>query len=212
MEIEGKERNRWIGDCYLLIGIAQYYKFETYTAIEAFQFVAAQYRNEEIRYDALLWLTQCYLRLGKGPDAEYLLSTFRDDPKFPKRLKPFYHAVASEYHIQVDEYKKAAEHLDLAAGLATKRGDRARYNFILGQVYQKTGKCDSAVVRYNKVIKTSPSYELAFNARINRARCIDLGSPDGQEIKQMLTKMLKDEKNLEYRDQIYFALGEVAER
>ncbi|HEX5002127.1 MAG TPA: tetratricopeptide repeat protein [Bacteroidia bacterium] len=212
MEIDGKERNKWIPQCYLLIGVAQYYKSETWTAIEAFQYVASQYRNDEIRYEALLWLTLCYLRLGKGPDAEYLLSTFRDDAKFPARLKPFYNAIAGEYYLQTAEYKKASAHLEKAAATAKKRADKSRYNFILGQVYQKTDKCDSAVSRYNKVIKTSPSYELAFNARINRARCIDLSSPDGREIKEMLTKMLKDDKNLEYQDQIYYALGEISQK
>ena len=28
MEIDGKERNSWIDDCYLLIGIAQFYKWK----------------------------------------------------------------------------------------------------------------------------------------------------------------------------------------
>ena len=87
MEIDGKERNKWIDDCYLLIGVAQFYKHETWTAIESFQFVAAQYRNEPIKYDALMYLTQCYLRLGKMPDAEYLLGTLRDDGKFPVKKK-----------------------------------------------------------------------------------------------------------------------------
>ncbi len=210
MDIDGKERNKWIDDSYLLIGIAQFYKHETWTAIESFQYVAAQYRSEPIRYNALLWLTQCYLRLGKMPDAEYLLTTLRDDPKMPMELKATYHAIFGDYYLLQNEYEKAAEHLEKAVAMSKKRPDRIRYSFILGQIYQKLGEYPKAVTKYERVIKLNPAYEMAFNARINRARCIDVNSPDGKEIRKMLVKMLTDDKNLEYHDQIYYALAEIS--
>ena len=210
MEIDGLERNRWIPQSYLIIGLAQFYKQETWTAIESFQFISAQYRNDPVRYEALLWLVQCYLRLGKTPDAEFLLSTLRDDPKMPVRLKPFFHAVYADYFLLMNDYEQAAEKLEVAAATSGKRSDRVRYHFIAGQIYQKLGEYNRAVDKYNVVIKSKPAYEMDFNARINRALCIDVNSPDGKDIKRILTKMLSDEKNLEYHDQIYYALAEVA--
>jgi tetratricopeptide (TPR) repeat protein len=53
---------------------------------------------------------------------------------------------------------------------------------------------------------------MAFNARINRARCFDAGSGKSALVKKELQKMLKDEKNKEYRDQIYYALAGVAKQ
>ncbi|MBL0342248.1 MAG: tetratricopeptide repeat protein [Bacteroidetes bacterium] len=210
MDIDGKERNKWIEDCFLLIGIAQFYKHETWTAIESFQYVAAQYRSEPIRYDALLWLTQSYLRLGKMPDADYLLTTFRDDPKMPTDLKSLYNAIYGDYYLLQNEYEKAAEHLEKATAIAKKKQDRIRYAFILWQIYQKLGEYPKAVTKYEMVIKSNPAYEMSFNARVNRARCIDVNSPDGKEIRKMLVKMLTDFKNLEYQDQIYYALAEIS--
>ncbi|MDQ3051465.1 MAG: tetratricopeptide repeat protein [Bacteroidota bacterium] len=210
MEIDGKERNKWIEDCYLLIGKAQFYKHDTWTAIESFQYVAAQYRSEPIRYDALLWLTQCYLRLGKMPDADYLLSTMKDDQELPTELKAFYNATYADYYLLQNELPKAAEHLEKARAMSKKRMDRYRYAFILGQIYQKLDKHPEAVARYDNVIKLSPPYEMAFNARVNRARSVDVNSDDGKEIRKMLQKMLTDEKNTEYQDQIYYALAEIS--
>ncbi len=210
MDIDGKERNSWIDDSYLLIGVAQFYKHDTWTAIESFQFVAAQFRSEPIRFDALLWLTQCYLRLGKMPDAEYLLTTLKDDPEMPSDIKSLYNAVFADYYINQNDYTKAAEHLEKARASAKKRADKYRYAFILGQLYQKLEKYPEAVARYENVIKLSPPYEMAFNARVNRARCVDVNSADGKEIRKMLEKMLADEKNIEYQDQIYYALAEIS--
>lgn len=210
MEIDGKERNKWIEDCYLLIGNAQFLKHDTWTAIESYQYVAAQYRSEPIRFDALLGLTHCYLRLGKMPDADYLLSTMKDDKEMPSELRSFYNATYADYYLLQNDLEKAAEHLEKARTSAKKRSDRYRYAFILGQIYQKLDKHPEAVARYDQVIKLSPPYEMAFNARVNRARSVDVNSEDGKEIRRMLEKMLTDEKNTEYQDQIYYALGEIS--
>jgi tetratricopeptide (TPR) repeat protein len=210
MDIDGKERNKWIPECYLLIGIAQFYKHDFWTAIESFQYVAAQYRNEPIKYDALMWLTQCYLQLGKMPDADYLLNSMKDDPKFPVKRKSFYNAIYANYHLQNNDYNKAAEHLEKAVAMTKKRAQRQRYAFILGQIYQKQGEYERAITKYDLVLKSSPTYEMSFNARVNRARCVDVNSANAKEMKRMLVKMLSDEKNQEYLDQIYYALAEIS--
>jgi len=212
MDIEGRERNKWIPKSYLIIGQAQFFKYETWTAIESFNFVAAQFRDYPEKYEALLWLTQCYLRLGKTPDAQYLLSSLRDDPKMPVQLKPMFHAVHAQYFLFMNDYKEAAGALEKAIAVSKKRSDRVRYAFILGQIYNKTGDCSKAVVAYDRVMKLKPNYEVLFNAKVNRARCIDLNSEEGKGIRAFLEKMLKDEKNTDYLDQIYYALAEISIR
>ncbi|MEY3343278.1 MAG: hypothetical protein RL090_962 [Bacteroidota bacterium] len=212
MDIEGKERNKWIPKCYLIIGQAQYFKYETWTAIESFNFVAAQFRDYPERYEALIWLAQCYLRLGKTPDAQYLLSSLRDDPKMPVNLRAMFHATHAQYFLFMNDYKEAAVSLEKAITFAKKKDDRVRYAFILGQIYNKISDCPKAVVAYDRVVKLNPTYEVFFNAKVNRARCIDLDSEEGKGIRSMLEKMLVDEKNIDYLDQIYYALAEISLR
>lgn len=211
MDIDGEERNKWIDDCYLVIGKAQFYKHETWTAIESFQYVAAEYRTKPIKYEALLWLTQCYLRLGKMPDAEYLLTTLNGDPKMPEDLNWFYNSIYADYHMLNKDYEKAAEFLEKAVTQVRKRDQKIRYNFILGQIYQELGDCEKATARYDYVLKKNPEYVMYFNARVNRAVCVDVNDPENiAQIKEMLYKMLKDEKNVEYLDQIYYALAKIS--
>ena len=63
------ERNKWIEDCYLIIGQAQFYKHDFWTAIETFQYTSSEYKTGDVRFEALIWLTRAYLELGKTTDA-----------------------------------------------------------------------------------------------------------------------------------------------
>ncbi len=63
---------------------------------------------------------------------------------------------------------------------------------------------------YSKVIKMNPPYEMTFNAKINRALAYEKGFGSVKEIEGQLSRMLKDDKNSEYQDQIYYALGNIA--
>lgn len=207
-----KEHNKWIPECYMVIGQSQFYKHDFWSSIETFQYISSEYQDDEIRPEALLWLTRSYLELGKMTDAEYLLDYLKADKKFPVNLKGQYHAVLAQYHLQRNDIPRGAEALKMAAASSKKKDDRARYYFILGQLQQKADSLPQAFLAYQNVIKLNPPYEMAFNARINRARCYDAGSGKAALVKKELQKMLKDEKNKEYQDQIYYALAGVAKQ
>lgn len=218
MDVKGRkdnlimERNRWIPRCYLVIGQSQFYKHDFWSAIETFQFISSEYKKDEIRPEALIWLTRTYLELGKTTDAEYLLDYLKADKEFPVKQRGYYHAVLAQYHLMKKDVSRAIDALEVAASSSGKKDDRARYYFILGQLYQKSDTVAKAFSAYDKVVKLNPPYEMAFNARINRARCYDAGSGSGETVKRELQKMLKDIKNAEFLDQIYFALAGVAKQ
>jgi tetratricopeptide (TPR) repeat protein len=207
-----EERNKWIDDCYLLIGKAQFYKHDFWSSIETFQYISSEYKESEIRPEALLWLCKSYLELGKTIDAEYLIDYLKNDKKFPEKLKGDYNAMVAQYHLMKSDAPRAIESLRKASATAIKKDDRARYTFILAQLLQKQDSLQEAFSNYQKVIKMNPVYEMSFNARINRARCYDVSSGSGEIVKKELNKMLKDEKNIEYRDQIYYALAGIAQQ
>ena len=80
---------------------------------------------------------------------------------------------------------------------------RARTHFILGQLYEDQGDNANAVKHYTRVIKKgNTKYDMILNAKIKKAF---LGSSEDQ--KKELHKMIKDAKNAEYKDQIYYALA-----
>ena len=50
---------------------------------------------------------------------------------------------------------------------------------------------------------------MEFNAKINMASCASVENSDISKLERTLDKMLTDKKNEEYRDQIYYAKGEM---
>ena len=56
MKIKGKEYCKWIDDNYLMVGKSYFYKGEFEDAIKTFSFIKNEYKNNEIQFDASLWL------------------------------------------------------------------------------------------------------------------------------------------------------------
>jgi len=125
---------------------------------------------------------------------------------FPKRLRVDYEATMADLYIHQEEYQLAIDHLTKAIGLCKNKKLRARYMFILAQLYQMQGDGVMAANYYDKVAHSNAPYEMQFQAKINKALSATNG---GEEIRKDLNKMLRDPKNAEYKDQIYYALAEL---
>ena len=125
--------------------------------------------------------------------------------KYTKKLKLDYEKTFAQYYIDTKDYNKAIPHLEKAIELAPNRRERARYRFILAQVYQTMGNSSQAVTNFAKVAKSNAPYEMRFYAKINKA----LASGGGESLRKDLYKMIKDAKNEEYKDQIYYVLAQM---
>lgn len=124
---------------------------------------------------------------------------------FPKSIRFDLEKTQASLAIKKGETDDAIEFLEKALTFAKKKQDKARVHFILGQLYGKKGSNQEAKSHFTKVIKYSNRFEMTFNARIKRAF---MGGD--AKIKKEFEKMLRDSKNAEYKDQIYFALAEIA--
>ncbi|MCL4815357.1 MAG: hypothetical protein QY303_12605 [Vicingaceae bacterium] len=212
MFIKGVEINRWMDDAYMLVGKAYFYKKEYPEAMETFEFIARNFKNTPARIEALLWGVRTREQTNETSKLLLLLDLIENEKKLDPVLKGQLHALYAQHHIKKKDYDKAIERLEAAIPLSKNKKQRIRYTFVLAQLYQQTGNFKNATVQYSNVIRLKPKYEMEFQARINRARAFDLEGGNIAEVKKELQKMLHDKKNKEYRDQIYFALGELAFR
>ncbi|MFC2175411.1 tetratricopeptide repeat protein, partial [Bacteroidota bacterium] len=119
-------------------------------------------------------------------------------------------AVKADYYIKKGEYDKAKNQLIVAIEKTKNRKHRGRYTYILAQLYQELNNQDSAAFYYTSVLKKNMPYVMEFNARINRALMASANTGSMEAIKRELKKMAKDDKNIEYLDRIYYALGDIA--
>jgi tetratricopeptide (TPR) repeat protein len=130
----------------------------------------------------------------------------KPEAEFPKRLIDDYEKTMADLFIQQKEYKKAIEHLELAIEATRKRKDKARLRFVLAQLYALQGNGSQASENYTLVARSNAAYEMRFKAKIRKALTASGGKDD---LVKELNKMLKDDKNVEYKDQIYYALAEL---
>jgi tetratricopeptide (TPR) repeat protein len=210
-----KELVRWIDDSYLLIGKSYFYKQEYNKARRTFEFVINEYNYNDIKYEAMLWLANSYNQLEKYKRAQSVLDNLKNEidknPKVPKKVIQQLPLVRADMFILQEKYSQAKEPLLDAIYLNQNKKYDLRARFILGQIYQLEGESYKASVYYKQVIKKNPPYEMAFNAAINLARSYDVRyGEDSKEITKNLEKMLKEDKNIEFQDQIYYAMADVA--
>jgi len=205
------EYNKWVDDSYMLMGKAYMYQGEFFLASETFKHVLVTFPEEEIRYLAMIWLSRAYIMIGEDREAERILMTLSDEAALPKEYMHDYYSTRSQFYLRNQEYYPAADQLELAMEQnGISKEDKIRYTYILAQLYEESGQNNLAYDKYKRVTRYSPPYEMAFNARVSMAEVYETGGANSNDLKKLLGKMLKDSKNKEYLDQIYFALGNIA--
>lgn len=127
--------------------------------------------------------------------------------EFPEKLSADYFATIADFYLRRNQFKEAVEFLDSAIHYEKTKKLRVRYNFIQAQLHQELGSFPLASEKYTYVIKKSSSYQMVFYSKINRA--LSASSKDRGALKEELIDLAKDEKYIEFRDQIYYALANI---
>jgi tetratricopeptide (TPR) repeat protein len=234
MMIKSRQYNRWIDENYMLLGKAQFYKMDYKSATQTFEYVAKMSKNEkEIdpkeekkrfkrymlyakkalksdshKWEAYLWLTRTYIENKQFDKAQTVLDLMEFDEHFPKKLQGVKASVYADYYIKQDNYSPALVNLEEAISNTKKKPVKARFLFGTAQIYTELGNSLKAIEKYTQLLKINRiSYEMEFTARINRALLYGSQEDGKKMIRKELQKMIRDKKNLEYNDQIYYVLA-----
>lgn len=169
-------------------------------------------RHRPARDEALLWLVRSYIRLKQYDDAEAILTIVHsEEVEYRRKLRGELKALESYSFIKEKDYLRAIEPLEQSIEETKNKKKRTRYMYVLAQLYQITDQNSAAIEQFKKVLDDGrPDYEMEFQAKINIAKSFgNSGSSDGESVLKLLAKMLKDLKNEEYFDQVYYAMAEI---
>ncbi|CAN5363598.1 hypothetical protein BH09BAC1_BH09BAC1_10090 [soil metagenome] len=168
-------------------------------------------KHQPMRPDAKIWMVDTYTALKKYKEASAVLTLIDADRQFPHWLRDDLEIARANHFLQKGDYEKAIQPLIwLTTHLKGKR-KKVRYNYILAQIYQMRGDKVLAVDYYKQVLKGKPDYRMAFNAKISMAKiAAQDNTMDQKDIARLLRKMLKENKNSDFYDQIYYALAELS--
>ena len=208
--LERKEYNEWVDDSYLLIGKARFYKHEYNEATSIFNFCITDANDPAIKSEAKIWLARIFNETGNYNESFRLVNEIDISADFAKSLKSMYYTTLADLFIKQKRYTEAIDPLEKSIEFVSGKRARYRFTYLLAQLHEKTGDAAKATSLYRKVVKMNPPYDIEFNARINIAGVFDIISGNPQEMERELERMLNDSKNIDYQDQIYFALGNLS--
>jgi tetratricopeptide (TPR) repeat protein len=229
-----EEHNKWIDENWTTIGIANYYRRDYAVAMKNFEYVQKFFSNDKSTYVAELWMAKTNIQEGRFTEANFNLSNLdkaveestskskkskskkskktkkadKEDEvaEFPKKLRFELEITRAQFFEAKKDVDGEIKALEASLEFVKKSSDKARIHFILGQLYEGKGDRGAASDHYNKALKSNGGYEMNFNARLKRA--LNGGSSD---VEKDLNKMLRDEKNAEFKDQIYYTLGLISQ-
>ena len=204
-----EEFNNWVDDSYIMMGKAYYYKHSYASAVENFSYVVRKFGDDPSRYTAYVWLIRCYTETERYVEAFEIIQQMQTDENFPRALEGEFAAATADYYARQLYYKEGIPFLSIAVKQTGKKEDKLRYKYVLAQWYQETDNPEKASQTFREIVRMNPPYKMAFNARISAAGTFT-GTGDAEKLKKELHKMLRDKKNLEFRDQIYFAMGNIS--
>ena len=208
ISIQRHPNSKWVYENYILVGRARMYDCEFVDAIQTFKFVNTKSHNANLRHQALIYLVRTFTEHEEYEKAEEAFMFLEKEDLNKVNRKNLYLEKAYYYQVRAD-YDKMVRNLAHADSLLTKADRKARIYFIIGQVYQQLGFGAEAYNYYRKTLQANPEYEIDFYARLNMAQVARLDNQrDVKTIRRQFEKLLSDAKNAEFKDKIYYELGE----
>lgn len=161
--------------------------------------------------EGVLWLAKTLVERENYEGAQRLITELSNNTGTYDEIKSELPALQAYLNLKLQNREAAVQNLEQAVEVANKRAEKARYAYILAQLHQSGGNSEAAYTAFNQVLKYSNDYEMEFSARLNMAQnAWSSGRGTSADAVANLEKMLKDSKNVEYKDQIYYALASLA--
>ncbi|GAB3635469.1 hypothetical protein GCM10027422_10590 [Hymenobacter arcticus] len=211
LPIQHRAGSDWTDDAYLLVGWSRFYKMEFDDAILTFKYVNSTSRDPIAKQEALIGLMRSFLVTKQLDNAKAVSDLLDKEVGLPKDARELFLARA-DYYLQTEEPAKAIEQLERAVPLIPAKNERSRTRFLLAQLYQAQGQDKEATAQLNNILKHNPPYELDFQSKLLLGQVSELDKQSKERLDKYFAALLKDPKNKEYQDKIYYEMGRLAYR
>lgn len=210
MNIKGRERNPQIDEAYLLLGKARYFDQRFIPAVEAFNYILYKYAASDKINEAKIWREKTNMRLENNELAIKNLKRLLRLENLEDQDLADATATLAQAYINIEAKDSALAQLAIAAAHTKKNKEKARYNYIRGQLYNEFGYKDSANMAFDKVIDLHRKVPRAYyiNAHLAKAANFDLETGDVLAFQDYLTELEENRENRPFLDKIYYRIAE----
>ena len=205
--LQRREYNPFLWKAWMLMGRSQFFEGDFQSAAATFAYMSRLYATQPGIYGkARAWLAKSYLESGWIYDAEDVIRNIERDSIHWRAQKEWDKTYAL-YYLKTGRYQEAVPYLRKAIGYEMRRKQKARLWYLMGQVEALQGHTQNAYRAFKHVIRLNPPYELEFNARISMTEV--LATNNSRKMVSKLKRMAASDKNQEYLDQVYYAIGNI---
>jgi tetratricopeptide (TPR) repeat protein len=168
-------------------------------------------KHKSVHNEAVLWLARTYTEAHQAENAESVLSLLESDTKLPENLKGRLAIEKAFAYLTEKNEVEASKQLSIAVD-DNNLPDwlRQRAAFLNGQILQNQGQYNEAAKSFELVISYYPKIDMDFYSRKYIAYNKLMAGANIEEAVRPLKNILKDGKYLNYYDQVYYALGQMA--
>ncbi len=200
-----EEYNPFLHNAWMMLGKSQFNNGDFLGAASTFYYIAKHFSwLPSTVTEARLWQARAYCDMGWDYEAENILVKTPQDMLTTKELKRLYNMAYAALYLRGIEPEGAIPYVKELVSLSSG-AQKSRLNFLLGQLYARKGDKQLAYEAFKRAGSASVSYRTQFNARIKQSEVYS-----GENIKpevDALKRMTRYDRNKEYLDQIYYAIG-----
>ena len=154
------------------LGKAEFHKGDFLGSVGTFGYITRFFATyPDIVWAAQLWTARAYAEMDWIYEAEDMLQKVKPD-KLKGENTGLYASTRADLLIKNGQFAEAVPFLKTAIEQEKDKKLRTRFKFVMAQLLERTGDKKGAADNYSQVIKSTPPYEMDFNARINRAQMV----------------------------------------
>jgi len=171
------------------------------------------WENKNVRNESMIWQARNYFEAGEINEGISLLQLLKTDAGFPKRLHPFlYEQLAYGYYLS-GMNDSAANYLIKGLENAQDLLTKARWSFLIAQLYEKEQRIDLAYIWYRKAGAIASNPVIAVYAKIYMTSIeANRGEKSWEDLANALERLLKKDKYSAFADIVYYEMAQLAFR
>lgn len=209
MNIAGRERNPQMDEAFILLGKARYFDQRFIPALEAFNYILYKYPNSDKINTTKIWREKVNIRLNNEQIAIRNLNRLLKTEVLETQEYADLNAFLAQAYINRKINDTALIYLKEAAFTTKKNQEKARYLFIMGQLYENLEVTDSSDLAFKEILRMHRKAPRMYWAHAQLKIAEHYSLKDGNDDLELaaLMKLSENRESRPYLDKIYYQIG-----
>lgn len=211
MLIRGKEYNKSMTRAYLILGKARYNKGKGFEALDALNYLKTNLPyHKKYTPEAEMYIALANIQTGNVFEGERILEKLNKDDGLKKKLSENTSKYFAQDLIRRGLYEDAVYELDDAIDHTGSKKRKARYYYIIGQLFSEMKMQNEAGEAFTRVYQLKPGFEMEVKAQLAIANNFDPEKNSYNSYKQHLLDVSKKGNYVSRKNEFYYAIGDMA--